>query len=113
MKTKPHHLSMAHFTCKQQSKIKSSIVNTNNCLNEVFSSFDRLHKELSPGFHLVDIFPNYFSFHTVNYKDVNAKTAQHSKLNKIYKEFLLNPNTVFIISDASVKNKVATLILHV
>jgi len=88
-------------------------VNTNNCLNKVFLSFDRLYKELSSGFHLVDTFPNYFSFHTVNCKDSNAKTAQHSKLNKIYKEFLLNPNTVFIISDASVKNKVATLIFYV
>jgi len=96
-KAKPHHLSIAYITCKQQSKIKSSVVNTNNCLNEEFSFFDRLHKELSLGFHLVDMFSNHFSFHTVNCKDTNAKTAYCNKLNKIYKKSLLNPNTVLII----------------
>ena len=49
----------------------------------------------------------------MNYKDTNVKTAYYSKLNKIYKESLLNPNTVLIISNASIRNKVATSILYV
>ena len=49
----------------------------------------------------------------MNYKDADAKTTYCSKLNKIYKESLLNPNTVLIIFDVNVKNKVVTLILHI
>ena len=75
--------------------------------------FNRLYKELSPGFHLENMFPNHFSFHTVNYKNTNTKTAYCNKLNKIFEEFLLNLNTIFIISNASVKKKVATSISHV
>ena len=75
--------------------------------------FNRLYKELSPTFCLVDMFSNHFSFHTVNHKDADTKTTYCSKLNKIYKESPLNLNTVFIIFDANVKNKVVTLILHV
>jgi len=89
---------MAYLTYKQQSKIKSSVVDTNNWLNKVFSSFDRLHKELSPEFHLVNMFYNCFSFYTVNYKDTNGKTAYHSKLNKIYKESPLKIQTLSSLS---------------
>ena len=73
---KPHHIATFQLIAKQLSKIKSSIVDTNNCLNEVFSSFDSLNKELSLGFHLVDFFPNCFSFLTVNQKDHKSLTAQ-------------------------------------
>ena len=88
-------------------------MDTNNHSNEVLPLFNKIYKELSPGFHLVDTFSNYFFFHTVDYKDTDAKIAHCNKHDKIYKESLLNINTVLIISNASVKNKVATLILHV
>ena len=55
-----------HLTTKQHLKIKSPIVNIKNHLNEVFLAFDSLNKELSPGFHLVDDFSDYSSFHSVN-----------------------------------------------
>ena len=71
---------------KQWSKIKSSIVDTNNYLNEVFPSFDSLNKELSPGFHLVDSFLNHFSFLKVNQKDFKLLTSHQNKLNNIYKK---------------------------
>ena len=58
-KAKPYWLSIALFTQKQCSKIKSPIVDSNNYLNEVFPSFNRLYKELSPGFWLVN---TLFSF---------------------------------------------------
>ena len=67
---------MDHLIYKQCSKIKSSIVNinnqTNNQLNEIFSSFNSLHKEFSLGFCLVNNLPDQFSFHIVNYKDMKA-----------------------------------------
>jgi len=61
-KTKLHHIVVTHLISKQCLKIKSSIMDTNNWLNEVFSSFDSLNKGISPGFHLIDL----FSFISVN-----------------------------------------------
>jgi len=49
-KSKLYYLAMGYLIDKQCSKVKSSIANTNNCLNEVFPTFDKLHKELSSGF---------------------------------------------------------------
>jgi len=43
-KAKLYHLLLEYLTDKQHSKVKSSIVDTKNCLNEVFSAFDRLYK---------------------------------------------------------------------
>ena len=95
------------------SKIKSSIVDTKNCLNEVFPSFNRLYKELLPRFWLVDNFSNHFSFYTANHKDTEVKNAHLYTLDKIFDNFLSNINTILIISDTSIKNNVATLILHI
>ena len=66
-KAKLHSLSMALLTQKQYSKIKSLIVDSNNCLNEVFFFFYKLYKELSLDLYLVNTFPNYFLFHIQEY----------------------------------------------
>ena len=112
-KTKPHHLFLVNLTFKQHQKIKSVIVNSNNCLNGLFSSFDNFHKELSSGLHLVDNFPNCFFFHIVNCKDEEIKNTHTYKLNKIFEDTHLDSKTVVVISDASIKNSVATSILHI
>jgi len=55
-KAEPYYMAiMTHLISKQWLKIKSSIIDTNNQLNEVFPSFYSLNKEISPGFHLIDI----------------------------------------------------------
>jgi len=38
-----HYLFLENITAKQQQKIKSFIVNANNYLNRIFSSFDFLN----------------------------------------------------------------------
>jgi len=65
-KAKPYCIKMAYLTSKQWLKIKSPIVDSNNCLNELFSFFDSLNREFSPGFCLVDTFPDCFFIHSVN-----------------------------------------------
>jgi len=60
---------------KQCLKIKSLIIDTNNHLNEIVPLFDSLNKEFTLGFHLVDIFPDYFSFTSVCYKDPKTLVA--------------------------------------
>ena len=62
----PYCILLDNITLKQKLKIKSSIINTNNYLINIFPSFNLLYKELSPGFCLVNTFQNYFSFNIVD-----------------------------------------------
>jgi len=102
-------LSLEALTSKQHLKVKSFIVNANNCLNEIFPPFNPFHKELSSGFRLVD----HFSFYTVDYKDKESKEAYLHKLDKITEDALSNPNIVIVVSDVSIKNNIATFISHI
>ena len=82
-------------------------------INQTLPAFDNLNKELSSRFHLVDTFPNYFSFNIVKCKDAKARTAYLNKLKNVYRNSKDNPNTLFIITDASVKNNIAILVMHI
>ena len=77
----PYCMATSCLTPKQCLKIKSPIVNTNNCLNQVLPAFDSLNKELSLEFCLIDNFPNCFFFHIVDCKDVEARTAHYVQNN--------------------------------
>jgi len=88
-------------------------MNIKNHLNEVFLAFDSLNKELSPGFHLVDDFSDCSSFHSVNWKNTNAKAIHQNKLNNIYENSSVDQNTIPIISDVSVKNNITTLVSYI
>jgi len=88
-------------------------VDTNNCLKKIYLVFDSLNKKLSSGFHLVDTFPDYFSFYLVNCKDIDAKIIHQNKLENIYEASFNNQDTILIISDVSIKNNTATLVLYI
>jgi len=88
-------------------------MDTNNWLNEIFSSFDSLNKEFSLGFHLTDIFSDCFSFISVNSKDLEVLFTYQNKLDNIYRNSLANHGTMLIVLDASIKNNVAILIFHI
>ena len=82
----------------------------NNYLNKVLPS---LNKELSLGFHMVDTFSNCFSFILFNWKDTDALKSHHNRLDNVYEDSLTNQDTVLVIADASIKNNVATSVLHI
>jgi len=108
-----HHLSLENMISKQQLKIKSSIVDTNNCLNRIFLPCDSLNKEFFPGSRLIDIFSSCFSFHKADCKNKESKAAHCYKLDEIVPNALSNPNTVIIISDVSIRNNVTISITYV
>ena len=83
--TKLYCFSMEHLTDKQHSKLKSSIIDITD----------------------------HFSFHTVYWKDKNTVNSQISKLNEILDNSSSSPNTVMVIADASIKNRISTSILHI
>ena len=106
-------MATSQLMFKQNLKIKSPIVDINHCLNQILLIFENLNKELSPGFHLVDTFPNCFPFNIVKCKDTRARTVHLNKLKNVYRASKDNLNTLFIISDTSVKNSITTSITHI
>ena len=104
---------MKNLTFKQYQKLKSSIIDLNNCINKVFPFFNKLYKELSPGFQLVDNFPDCFSFCIVKYKDIEVKNAHIHTFDKIFENSFLNPNTILVIPNTSINNNIAILILNI
>ena len=88
-------------------------MDTKNHLNKIFVAFYSLNRVLFASFCLVDTFPNHFSFHLVNQKDADAKIAYQNKLENIYKDFSINQDTILIISDASIKNNIATSVSYI
>jgi len=61
----------------------------------------------------VNTFSDCFSFNIVKHKDTKARIAHLNKLENIYRVSKNNPNTLFIIIDASVKNNIATSVTHI
>jgi len=58
-----HPLSLSSLTRHQCSLIKGHLVDMDNWFNKVFSSFDPLNPEITPGIRIIDCFSNWFSFH--------------------------------------------------
>ena len=67
----PHCLLLNSLSPHQWEIIKGSVIDMDNRFNKVFSAFDLLHKEFSPSSHIIDIFPNCFSFHPSNKWSIN------------------------------------------
>ena len=109
----PHQLSLDALTPNQYSKIKEPIVDMNNRFNEVFLSFDPFNKEFSPGSWLIDIFSSQFSFHLPTKQSNNNFKIHIHLLDNIALKSSSDSIYTLIVSNASIKNHVATSILHI
>jgi len=89
-----HCLSLENMTDKQRLKIKSSIINTNNCLNGIYPLFDFLNCKFSPRFRLIDNFSSHFSFHQANYKDKESKASHLCNLDDIFSNASSDPKSI-------------------
>ena len=80
--------------------------NRHNKLHPSFSFFD---EEFNPGNYLIDFFSDQFSFHPHS-----SNIKNHIKsLNDITFRVLSSPSSSIIISNASIKNYIATSISHI
>jgi len=77
--------------------------------NEFFPSFSFFNNNFKSGNHIVDIFPDHFSFHShiLNIKK-HIKNLEEITL-KIFSDLFSS----IVVSDASIKNQVATSISHI
>jgi len=104
---------MEKLTSKQRLKVKDSIIDVNNRLNEIFHSFDPFNNNFSPGNRLIDMFLSCFSFYLSNRKSAEAKKIHFLKLDKIIFNASTDPKIAIVILDVSIINQVATSIAHI
>jgi len=77
--------------------------------NKFFPSFCFFNEEFKPGNHIVDIFPDQFSFHS---HLTNIKKYMKN-LEEVTFKASSNPFSTIVVSDASIKKQVATSISHI
>jgi len=69
--------------------------------------------EFSPGDRLIDIFPSYFLFYSLDHKNEKSRKAHICKLDKLIFPVPADSKTAIVVSDTSIKNQVAILIAYI
>jgi len=82
----------------------------NRC-NRIFPSFTPLHSEFSPGHRIIDNFSDRFLFNLHN-KQKDDKICTQQLDNMVIKSSN-SPSTAIVVTDANIKNNIATSILHI
>jgi len=98
---------------KQYSKIKSSITDTNNCLNRIFPSFNSLNSKISPESRLINTFSSHSSFHEADCHNKENKAVYCHKLNDLMLNASSDLYTIIVVSDASIRNNITMSITHI
>jgi len=80
----------------------------NKC-NKFSPSFYFLNEEFKPGNHLIDLFSDCFSFYSCS---PNVKKHIEKLDDKVFRASS-NLSSAIVVSDASIKNHITTLILHI
>ena len=100
--------SLTNWQC---SLVKGHLVNIANRFYKCFSSFAPLKSEFSPGLRIIDNFSECISFNVYD-KGKDIKLHAQELDDMVLKSFLSLSVTI-ITSDTSIKNNVATSIMHI
>ena len=93
--------------------IKGLIVNIDNRFNKVFSLFDSLNSEFSPGNRIIDTLSSCFYFHSFNKQSDDSLLSHLYQLDNLAIMSLENPLHALIVTDASIRNNMAISIAYV
>jgi len=105
----PH--SINSLTDHQKSIVKGHLIDSNNKLYRIFPAFSPFHPEFNPGSRITDKSSGCFSFNLAS-KDKNNK--KHSQqLDEMTLQSSSLPNLAIVVTDASIKNDIATSISHI
>ena len=83
----------------------------NNKAYSIFPSFSPLHPEFAPGSQITDNFSNCFSFNLASKKEKNKICCE--ELDEMVFHLSSSPSTALFVTDASIKNNIATSISHI
>jgi len=105
-----HPISLSTLTDHQRSLVKGHLVDSNNKSYEIFPSFSPLYLEFSLDSRIIDNLSDHFSFNLSN-KEKNNK-IRLQQLDNIVLESSSSLFTAIVVMNASIKNDIATFILH-
>jgi len=105
--------NIGSLTNRQRSLTKDHIINSNLKSYGIFPSFSPLDPEFSPGHRIIDNFSNHFSFNLVNKNDKNPNKTHAQELDDMVLRYPSVPHLALVITDASIKNNIATSISHI
>ena len=108
-KPPPHSINM--LTDCQKNFIKGHLIDSNNKLYRVFPFFSPLNLEFNPGSRIINIFPDWISFNLANKAKNESPCSQ--QLDDMTIQSSLSPHTAIVVSDASIKNDIATSVSHI
>jgi len=74
-------------------------------------SFSSLNLEFNPGSRIIDIFPDQISFNLAN--KAKNESSRSQQLDNITIQSSMSPHTAIVVSNASVKNDIATSVSHI
>jgi len=101
------------LTNRQRTLTKGHLTDSYNKSHGIFPSFSPISIEFSSGNHIIDNFSDQFSFNLVNRKE-KMKVNNHAlELDEIVLQTSSSPHTALVITDASIKNDIATSISHI
>jgi len=107
---KPNPHTVSSLMSRQKNITKDYLIDSCNKAYGIFPSFSPLSWEFTPGFHLTDNFSDCFSFNLVNKKEKDNLHVQ--ELDEIVLQISSSPTTAFVVTDASIKNNIATSVSH-
>ena len=104
-----HYLFLNNLTPKQKSHLNSPLIDMDNRCNKFLSLFSPFDKEFSLGKRLIDSLSDCFFFHS---RTQDIKNHLYN-LDNIIINVSSDPHSSIVISNASIRNNVATSILHI
>ena len=101
------------LTKRQHGLLKSHVIDIDNRFNEVFPAFDPINLELQPENRISDMFSNQFSFHSFSSSNNPSFKSCIQQLDALAVDSSTSSHNALMITDASVKNNVASSIAHI
>jgi len=107
----PHKIGS--LTNRQRTQTKGHLTDSYNKSLGIFPSFSPISIEFSPGNCIIDNFSNRFSFNLVNRKGKMKINNRALELDEMVLQASSSPHTALVITDASIKNDIATSVSHI
>jgi len=107
----PHKISS--LTNRQRTLTKGHLTDSYNKSHGIFPSFPPISIEFSSSNHIIDNFSDQFSFNLVNRKEKMKVNNRALELDEMVLQTSSSPHTALVITDASIKNDIATSISHI